>query len=115
DATGKVVAVAKDGSSFTIETPANERDGEPKRIEIKIGPKTTIVYNGVSTNGAKPTEGYIAAVILADGVASSVVFNGPAGGRGRGPSNALTGTVAAIAPKDMGFTLEMSPRSRTEA
>ncbi len=104
--TGKVVAVAKDGKSFTVETPPAARGEEPGKAVVKLGEKATATYNGVGTNGAKLTEGYIAQVWLQDGskdVATSVSFNGPEPA-GRGGD--VSGVVASIA-KD-GKSVEIS-------
>src|SRR5205085_12276367 len=114
DAAGKVTAVANDGTSFQIEAPPKERGGESSKINVKIGPKTTLVYNGVPSNGAKPTEGYTATVRMEDagkGLASSITFAGSEG-RGRVAHNTLAGTVSAISKDGKGFTLEASPRDR---
>jgi RNA polymerase sigma factor (sigma-70 family) len=76
---GKVVAIAKDGKSFTLEVPAQARGEEPGKIVIKITDKTAIVYNDVFENGAKLTEGYLAQVKLENGskdVAEMVNFSG---------------------------------------
>ncbi len=82
---GKVVAVAKDGSSITVEQPATERGGEAKRTEIKLTAKTKVAYFGVGTGEAKPAEGLNAHARLLDGstdTAAQVTFS-KAGERGR--------------------------------
>src|SRR5262249_44637551 len=43
---GKVVAVAKDGSSMTLEQPAQARGEEPKRVEVKITVNTKLSFSG---------------------------------------------------------------------
>lgn len=81
---GKVVAVAKDGSSITVEAPIL-RSPEPKRTEIKLTAKTKAVYYGVGPGEAKPTEGLSALVRLLDGspdTAAHVTFS-KQGERGR--------------------------------
>jgi RNA polymerase sigma factor (sigma-70 family) len=83
---GKVVAVSKDGSSFTLEQPATVRGEEPTRIEIKLSPKARIAYVGVGPGEAKLTEGLLASVALLDGsknTGAQVVFRKETGGRGR--------------------------------
>jgi hypothetical protein len=84
--TGKVVAVAKDSNSFTVEQPAKARGEEPKRTEITLTAKTKQVFFGVGPGGAKITEGMTAQARLLDGspgTASLVVF-GKSGERPRG-------------------------------
>ena len=82
---GKVVTVAKDGSSITVEQPSTVRGEEPKRTEIKLNAKTKVAYFGVGAGEAKPVEGLNASVRLLDGAtdtAAQVTF-GKAGERGR--------------------------------
>jgi len=65
--TGTVVAVSADGKTLTVESPGG-RNVEPKnRQEIKIGDKTSLIYNKVVLDGTKPTEGYGVWVWLAEG------------------------------------------------
>jgi RNA polymerase sigma factor (sigma-70 family) len=82
--TGKVVAVAKDGSAVTIEQPAAARGEEPKRTEVKLAAKTKIMYSRVGPGEAKPAEGMTATARLLDGstdTASTVTFAKPGEGR----------------------------------
>jgi RNA polymerase sigma factor (sigma-70 family) len=93
---GKVVEVAKDGKSVTLEVPATERGAEPSKHTIKITDKTAITYNGVGPNGATPTLGYVAVVWLADNTkdtAAVVIFNSFESGR-HAPD--VTGTFAGV-------------------
>jgi hypothetical protein len=95
---GKVVAIAKDGKSFTIEVAAQGRGDEPGKLVIKITDKTAIAYNGVAENGAKLTEGYHARVQLENGskdVAAVVTFAATDSGR-RGPD--MAGKVVEATP-----------------
>jgi hypothetical protein len=78
---GKVVAIAGDGKSFTIDVPTqmfvNGRNQVFTKTTIKITEKTAITYNNVPENGAKLTEGYHAGVRLEKGskdVAAAVRF-----------------------------------------
>ena len=78
--TGKVLSVAQDGKSITLETPPAARGEEPGKAVVKLSDKVSATYNGVASGGAKPTEGYFAQVWLQDGskdTAATVVFNGP--------------------------------------
>jgi RNA polymerase sigma factor (sigma-70 family) len=109
DVTGRVGAVAKDGKSITLLSPPETRGDEPKRTEIKLDDKTTVVYQNVGTDAAQPTEGYGAAVQLKPGskdIAASVIFQGTADGGRRGAD--VSGSVTAIAKDSKGVRLEVS-------
>ncbi len=63
---GKIVAVAEDGKSLTLETvapPAN-RGEEPvkNQVSLKINDKTELKFFGVALDGAKLSEGMLAQV-----------------------------------------------------
>ncbi len=76
---GRVVAVAKDAKSITIETPSPNRGEAPVKQEVKLTDKTKLTFSGVGTGGAKIAEGLAAQVWLADGTkdtAASVSFLG---------------------------------------
>jgi len=105
---GKVVAVGKDGKSFVLEVQSQERGergAEPKKVDVKIGDKTVVVYHGVGPDGARPTDGYGAQVRLDNGTAVSVNFRGSAGNR----SPDVAGKVTAVAADGKGITVEVSP------
>jgi RNA polymerase sigma factor (sigma-70 family) len=115
DVAGYVVAVAKDGSTFTVQIPGRGGRGEPvvepKKIDIKLGDKTVVTYHGVGPDGARPTVGYAAQVQLEKGttdVATSVAFRGVAANRG---SADVAGKVVAVAKDGKGITLEL-PKGR---
>jgi RNA polymerase sigma factor (sigma-70 family) len=84
---GKVVGISKDGKTITIEVVerGQERGAEPRRMDVTIGDKTRVSYNGIGPNGAKPTEGFVAYVYQAEGApaATGVEFykQGAQGGR----------------------------------
>lgn len=83
---GTISGIAKDGKSFTLETPATERGGEAKKISITITEHTRVVYMGVGVGGARPTDGYHAEVTLEDGSTSNahqVIFGASTGGTRR--------------------------------
>jgi hypothetical protein len=71
DVAGRVSSVSSDGKIITVEMPPTARGEEPKRREIKLGDKARVVYNNVGPDGAKPTEGYFAQVLLEPGSADS--------------------------------------------
>lgn len=64
---GKVTAIAKDGNSITLESPAKERGAAPESLTVKLTPKTKLTFQNVGPDGALLTEGYVAQVLLADG------------------------------------------------
>jgi len=114
DLTGKVIAVAKDHKSITLQVPGQARGDEPKKLEIKIGDKTAVFYSDIGLDGAKPTEGHMAQVRLAEGsqdVAGEITFHGSVGFR----SPDLTARVVAVAADGKGITVEVpSARPREE-
>jgi RNA polymerase sigma factor (sigma-70 family) len=66
--TGKIVGVAKDGKSITLETPPVERGGEPVKQTIKLNDKTEQKFFGVGPGGARLTEGMPARVWTGEGL-----------------------------------------------
>ena len=81
---GKVIAIDKDGKSFSIEVQPQARGEAPGKLEIKITDNTTVTYYSVPENGAKPTEGYQARIRLQNGskdMAETVAFAGAETGR----------------------------------
>jgi RNA polymerase sigma factor (sigma-70 family) len=110
---GKVTAVAKDGKSFTVEMPPAARGEESKKAEVKISDKTAVVFMAVAADGAKPTEGYMAEVRLAQGapdVAAEVTFHGAQ--HFRTPD--VGGKVISIGKDGKSITLEAGARGRGE-
>jgi hypothetical protein len=74
---GKVLALATDGSSMTLEVPARVRGEGPSKQDIKLPGTAEATYHGVGPDGARPTEGYHARVWLQEGstdTASKVMF-----------------------------------------
>jgi RNA polymerase sigma factor (sigma-70 family) len=63
---GKVVGIAKDGKSITLETPGKERGDAPMHMNVKFTPQTKLVFRAVGRDGAMLTEGYIAQIMLAE-------------------------------------------------
>src|SRR5262249_42657739 len=115
---GRVIAIAEDGKNFTLLVPPARRgrgqEDEPKRSEVKIGEKTTVTYQGVGPNGARPTTGYAAQVQMEKGkdVAASVTFRGTADPFRRGPD--LLARVAGVSKDGKTVTLEQPRRGRDE-
>jgi RNA polymerase sigma factor (sigma-70 family) len=113
---GQVTAVGKDGKSFTVEfarVSRGERGAEVKTSEIKIGDKTTVTYQAVGPDGAKPTRGYRVQVRLVEGsrdTAAGITFSGAA--EGLRPRPNLTGRVAGVSRDGKTFTVEQFGRGR---
>jgi hypothetical protein len=107
---GRVVGVSKDGKTITLELPVQARGEEPKKVEVKIGEKTTVLFNGVGPDGAKPTTGHSARAWLDNNAkeAANIVFHGLADARGRRPH--VSGKVVGLS-KD-GRTLNVEVPSR---
>jgi RNA polymerase sigma factor (sigma-70 family) len=91
---GKIVGVAKDGKSITLETPPVERGGEPVKQTIKLNDKTELKYFGVGPGGAKLTEGSRARIWPTDGakdVAAKIQIGGKVSYLGPDISGQVTG------------------------
>jgi RNA polymerase sigma factor (sigma-70 family) len=115
DLTGRVVAVGTDGKSFTVKGVARERLEESVKVEVTIGEKTAITYNGVTTGGTKPTKGYAVAVWMDDavkGLAARVGFGGFSGGKRWAD---LTGTVAEVDPDGKGISVKVAAEGGMES
>jgi RNA polymerase sigma factor (sigma-70 family) len=117
--TGRVVAVAQEGKSFTVFVPGfasrdRSREVEGKKINVKIGDKTTVLYHVVGPNGAKPTSGYAAQVEFEKGkdVAASVTFRGSVDPFRRAAD--LLARVAGVSKDGKTITLQQPRRSRAE-
>lgn len=109
---GKIVAVAKDGKAFTVETPGAARGDDPVRQEVKLADKTKLIFSGVGTDGAKLTAGLMAQVWLADGAAASVSLQGS---QGTIRSADLTGRVAGVSKDNTNLTFEFPAPVRGDA
>ena len=68
---GKVVAVARDGGSVTLEQPSRDRGEEAKRVEVKITVNTQISFGEIGPNEARIVEGLMARARLVDGSADT--------------------------------------------
>jgi hypothetical protein len=113
---GRVMAVAEDGRSFTMQAtfPLDEvtRTGvQSKPMEIKLTPQTQITFRGVGPDGARLTVGDQAQVSLVSGskdTAARVSFSDPDGAAAwRGPPGDYHGKVVAVAAGGKGLTLEL--------
>jgi hypothetical protein len=114
DVTAKVIAVADDGKSFTIETPPPAKREPPGKRTIKLTDQTNLSYANVPPKGEKPTVGYQARVWLVEGsaeVATAVSFSGQKLG---GPEPDLAGIVLAVADSGKEFTLQLPSKKKGE-
>jgi RNA polymerase sigma factor (sigma-70 family) len=117
DLTAQVVGVAKDGKTITLETPLRRREEEAKRIDVKVGDKTAVVFHNVAPNGAKFVEGLRAQVWLKEGSkdsARSLALFGNAHAGKRGVKPAAEGKVVGVAKDGKTITLEEQVRGRGE-
>ncbi len=105
---GRVLAVAGDGRTLTLEMPSPERGGAARQLDVRLGPRTAIAYDNVGPDGARPTRGYGARVRHANGAAAAVVFQGSV--NLRAPD--LAGRVAGVARGGSGIALELPSRER---
>jgi RNA polymerase sigma factor (sigma-70 family) len=82
---GKVVAIAKDAKAITVELSTRNRDDAPGSLEVKLSPKTKLVFNGVGPEGAVLSEGLGATVFLENGSkdTAAMIVLGPAAAGGR--------------------------------
>src|SRR5262249_23763852 len=109
DINGPIVAVSADGKRFTLELPSKVKGEEAKKIEIKLGDKTAVTYFGVPQGGAKPTEGYPAAVWLEPGSidsAARVTF----GQKKSGKEVDISGRVATVSADGKRITIEVGSK-----
>jgi RNA polymerase sigma factor (sigma-70 family) len=120
DLIGKLVSVAKDGKSITMEGAApTKRDEEPKKIEVQFNDKTQLLFSGVTKGGAKLAEGCKVRVHLLHGakenVAAIAEFMGTETVESRdGPAADATGKIVAMAQDGKAITIETAPESRDD-
>jgi RNA polymerase sigma factor (sigma-70 family) len=113
DSTGRVVAAAADGKTFSVAVPSRNRGEEPAKRDFKIDDKTQLVYLSVGAGGDRPSEGYTFRLWLAPGskdTAARVVFQGVPKER----YTTLYGKVVGVAADGRGVTLETRPSGREE-
>jgi hypothetical protein len=113
DSTGRVVAAAADGKTFSVAVPSRTRGEEPAKRDFKIDDKTQLVYLSVGMGGDRPSEGYAFRLWLAPGskdTAARVVFQGVPKER----YTTLYGKVVGVAADGRGVTLETRPTGREE-
>ena len=55
---GQVVAVAEDGRLISVELPPPKGGTPPRRVDVRVGERTEVVYHGVPQGGDTPTVGY---------------------------------------------------------
>ena len=112
---GRVIAVAKDGKAFTVESPAINRGDEPVKHEIKLTDKTKVAFYAVGADGARLKEGLGVQVWLSEGSkenAASVNFQGSVQTR-RTPD--VVGKVTSVSKDGSTVTLETQTRNRNDA
>jgi hypothetical protein len=106
DVIGKLLSVHD--RTLTIEQPAARPGGEPKKVVLKLGAKSSFVYDNVGPGGAKPTEGQQAGVWLEGGskdTAAQVSLSGVVPERW----TTLRGKVVGVSKDSAVVTLEQPP------
>ena len=104
NAGGRIVAVAADGSTLTIEGSSPKPGVEPTRTVIKITDRTRVEYRHIETeSGKKPTIGYAASVWLQEGSTDVAAVL-----RLEAVQLVLTGRVTSVAADGKSFTLEVA-------
>jgi hypothetical protein len=114
DLVGTVVAIAEDGSSFTLETPPPAKKETPGKRTVRLAEATQLSYVNVPLHGEKPTVGYLARVWLADAAgdkAVAVTFSGP---KPSAPKPAFTGQVIAVSDNGKELTLQLPAKKKGE-
>ena len=109
DVSGKLLSA--DDRTLTIEQPAARPGGEPKKVVLKLGAKSSFVYHNVGPGGAKPTEGQQAQVWLEDGskdTVAQVTLSGVVPERWA----TLRGKVVGVSGDGATVTLEQPPAVR---
>ena len=111
DIEGKLLSIDK--RTLTIHQLTGAREEKPKKVILKIGKKSSIVYHNVGPGGAKPTAGQGVSVWLKDGskdTATDIALSGDA------PERWVTinGTVVGISDDRATITLEQPSAVRGE-
>jgi RNA polymerase sigma factor (sigma-70 family) len=112
---GKVIGVAKDGRTFTLEVPPQTRGEEPKKFDIPIGEKTHVSYFGVGPGSAKLSEGYTVRIWRVEGkeVPAFVQFTGNAKDLFRRQAD-VRGRVESVSSDGKLLTFQIPPRTPEE-
>jgi len=116
-AEGKIVSVAKDGKSITVETAPRGRTEDAKQVEVKITDKTTAVYHNVGIDGTKLAEGQQVRVYLlkdSKDVAHWLDVAGSGDGGGRRSREDTGGKVLEVSKDGKKITVEQPPKVRGE-
>ena len=111
DIEGKLLSINE--RTLTIEQLSGAREEKPKKVILKIGKKSSIVYHNVGPGGAKPTAGQGVSVWLKDGskdTATDIALSGDA------PERWVTinGTMVDVSDDRATMTLEQPSVVRGE-
>lgn len=113
DVQGKVVTVAADGKSITLELPPVKK-AAPVQRTIQLTEQTKLSYVNVPLSGEKPTVGYQASVWLAEGgddTAAAINFGGKKAGSS--PPD-LAGRIVAVSADGQAITLQLPAKKKGE-
>jgi ferric-dicitrate binding protein FerR (iron transport regulator) len=109
DVAGKVVAVAADGKSITVEQLPAKKNAPPMQRTLRLTEQTRLAYVNVPVRGEKPTIGYQVVAWLADGVqdtADAATFSTK---KAAAPKPDLAGRVTAVSSDGKTLTVELPP------
>src|SRR5262249_46010499 len=103
---GRVAGVSGDGKVLTVEIPP-AKDEEPVQTEIKLTDATRESYHGVAVDGARPREGDLVQVWLAEGAQDTAARGGFAR---NDPRRSVDARVLAVSADGDRITVESPPR-----
>jgi RNA polymerase sigma factor (sigma-70 family) len=113
---GKIVAIAKDGKSITLEVAPGGRGEPAKTVEVKLAANAKATFSGVGIGGAKLMEGYTAAVWTAEGANDTAERLQVRGGANDRRGADLVGRIATVTTKGKTLVLQLdATRSRDGA
>jgi hypothetical protein len=110
--TGKVVAAARDGKSFSLQLDAT-RGEEARKVAVLLDERTTVAFHNVPPDGARVAVGLMARAWLKEGSKDSaerVVFSGAV----RERVHLLGGKVVAVSLDGKMVSLELLQRGTLE-
>jgi anti-sigma factor RsiW len=109
---GKVVALAEDGKSMTLELPAAEKDGPPVRKIFQLSEQTKFSYVNVPLSGERPTVGYQASVWLEEGADAPVLAVTFSARKPNGPPPDFAGRLSAVSANGKEITVQLPPKKK---
>jgi FecR protein len=114
DVGGRVIGIAEDGNSFTLETAPPAKKEPPGRRTVRLAEQTRLSFVNVPLRGEKPTVGYKAKIWLAEGsteLALAVNFSSMPNPT---PEPDLAGVVQAVSANGKEITLQLPRKTKGE-